>query len=91
MAILDAAGEVEDEGTECIAGAMSYNTCLKELVLQSESFVCLSLKRTNRRQHKINAVHYIGNHIGDKGAKSIAEMLRSNNTLKSLDLNGFYQ
>ena len=37
-------------------------------------------------QHQ--SISYIGNYIGDEGAKAIATALKSNNTITSLDLGG---
>ena len=78
--------EIGDTGTMSLSEALKSNTTLTELYLSSED----KRKKTHKRHpstiHSSFLFISTGNSIGDAGATSLSESLKTNTTLTALNL-----
>ena len=75
-------------------------TSLSELLKSNTTLTELQLSRENKRRHTqihpltnhfLSLFHQTGSIIGERGATSLSELLKSNTTLTALDLFGEYK
>ena len=83
---------IGETGTTSLSEALKSNTTLTELYLRSED----KRKKTHQRHPSTNhsfsfLFSSTGNKIGDTGAASLSESLKSNTTLTKLNLWGIYK
>ena len=89
FATLSTVNEIGDTGVVSLSKALKSNTTLTELNLESED------KRRKTHKRHPSTIHsslflfnLTGNKIGNTGAKSLGESLKSNTTLTALNLSG---
>ena len=79
---------IGDTGATSLSESLKSNTTLTELILGCKD----KRKKTHTRYpsaiHSAFLVTSIGNHIGDTGATSLSESLKTNTTLTELYLSG---
>ena len=84
--------EVRDTGTTSMSEALKLNTTLTALYLSCEDKRKEDTQKTSINKSLFSIlITSTGNDIGDTGAKSLSEALKSNTTLAALNLRSEYK
>ena len=77
---------IGDTGTTSLSESLKSNTTLTKLYLNCEDKSKKRHKRHSSAIHSFPSTSSTGNSIGDAGATSLSESMKSNTTLTELDL-----